>query len=75
MITLLEAAKAGAVCMSLLGDEPDPSVLFCTLGDQDLVCMDSKCQTESEFTVDWLRDPVKQLDFYKKLYGYKDEKK
>ena len=69
MISLTAAAKAAAVCVPLLS----PDTLFCTIRDVDYICTPKGCQTEAEVTADW-RNPEKQLEFLKQLYGYQEGK-
>jgi hypothetical protein len=67
MISLAAAAKAGAVCLSLLSAE----VQFCKLPnvDRELVCTDDGCRTPGELGRIWRRHPERQAKFYLKLYG------
>jgi hypothetical protein len=68
MITLSAAAKAGAVCLSLLS----PEVQFCKLPKMHLdavVCMNDGCRTPKQLYREWRRHPERQSEFYLKLYG------
>ena len=70
MMSLTAAAKAGALCVSLLS----PDVNFCVIKDQDYVCTRKGCQREAEMTVEWRKHPERQLEFFKTLYGYEERK-
>jgi hypothetical protein len=68
MITLSAAAKAGAVCLSLLS----PEVLFCKIPKMHLdavVCMSDGCRTPQNLYREWRHRPERRGEFYLKLYG------
>jgi hypothetical protein len=68
MITLSVAAKAGAVCLSLLS----PEVLICRLPKMHLdavICMTDGCRTPRQLYREWRHHPERQSEFYLKLYG------
>jgi hypothetical protein len=68
MISLCAAAKAGAVCLSLLS----PEVQFCKLPKMHLdavICMSDGCRTPQQLYREWRHHPERQGEFYLKLYG------
>jgi hypothetical protein len=68
MITLSAAAKAGAVCLSLLS----PEVLFCKipkLQTDVVICMSDGCRTPRHLYREWKHHPERRYAFYLKLYG------